>query len=175
MTYLKLILTATLISLVGCGSPVISGSKPVLRANVSVRAITYGFDYLQVPGRVILGDSLGWIQEICQHHENALPFHYNPYDISLDPGDNIEIFVTRCMIAHPYDPLNPLISNSLTLYITDGDDEHICEETMLGIMENIYQGGAPRNLFGRPLDPFVIANSWCTCFSEEREELNCPD
>ena len=159
-----------------CGSPVVTSSKPVLRANVSVKAITYGFDFLQqARGRVIIAESLGWLQEVCQHNENALPYHYNPYDPFLDPGSNIETFVTRCMLAHPYDPLNPIISQSVTLYITDGDDEHICEETMLGIMEAIFAGGPPRNLWGAPVDPFVIADSWCVCFSEEASELNCPD
>lgn len=172
MTYLKTILTI-LILVSGCGSPNITSSKPVKRAVVSVKAITYGgFDFYALKGRVILND-LGTLQEICEHSEIALPYHYNPYDSALDERSNIEIFATRCMLVHPYDPLNPLISQSLTLYITPGDDEHICEETMLGIMEAIYAGGPPINLFGRPLDPWLIADSWCKCFSEEREELNC--
>jgi hypothetical protein len=166
----------SLLFIASCGSPVVSSSEPVKRAVTAVRAITYGFDYYrQARGRVIIGESLGWIQETCQHNPNALPFHYNPYNPNLEPDENIEIFVTRCMIVHPYDPLNPLISQTTTLYITDGDDEHLCEETMLGIMEAIYAGGPPRNLFGAVLDPWLIADSWCKCFSEEREELNCGD
>lgn len=154
-----------------CGSsPLITYEDPVHRANLAVAAITFGFNFLETPGRVIVKD-LGFIQETCQHNPNALNYHYIA-DKNLSFEDNIEIFAMRCMIAH-YNPSNPILSNSLTLYITDGDDEHICEETMLGIMEVVFSANYPKNFQGKELDPFVIANSWCKCYGEDEEKLNC--
>jgi len=46
------------------------------------------------------------------------------------------------------------------LLITDGVERHLCEETMLALM-GLYVNGSPRNVFGNPLDPVTIAESWC--------------
>jgi len=50
------------------------------------------------------------------------------------------------------------------LLITDGVENHLCEETMLTLM-GLYVNGSPRNVFGKPLDPVTIAESWCNTFN----------
>lgn len=168
MTRLEWLLIGAILGLgllSACGSV---EPEPIRSAKRAMTAITYGFPF-DTFFEIHVSD-LADVQSQCLEPD-AMPYHYGfLYDLNLTYAENITLFATRCTRLITERTLQEAnLDPHYSLFITDGDDLHLCTEAFLGMAENYYSGLPPRTLTGAYVDPFYLALNWCVNFTPKEQ------